>query len=242
MRAGGEEKKPAVLLLHGFPGNELNLDLAQALRRTGIHVFTLHYSGSWGCEGSFSLSGCIEDALFGLNFLREPENVEKYHIDTDRIYVIGHSMGGFISLYLTAMAEGIAGTVALVPFHFGGMQKFILTQPPALQSAFDAAIANGTQWLNTEPEAMLREVMERREDYDLNHKAEILADKPIYIITGSKDEVADETLNGKSLYQAIAAFGKGNTSYTSLPSDHSFSDRRIQLIHLIADQLESWIS
>lgn len=168
--------------------------------------------------------------------------MEKYHIDTDRIYVIGHSMGGFISLYLTAMEEGIAGTIALVPFNFGGMQKFILTQAPALQSAFDAAIANGVQWLNTESETMLREVMERREDYDLNTKAEVLADKPVYIVTGSKDEVADETLNGKRLYQTIAAFGKGNAAYTSLPSDHSFSDRRIQLIRLIADRLDFWLS
>ena len=85
-------------------------------------------------------------------------------------------------------------------------------------------------------------LVKRREDYDLNTKAEVLADKPIYIVTGSKDEVADETLNGKRLYQTIAAFGKGNAAYTSLPSDHSFSDRRIQLIRLIADRLDFWLS
>lgn len=36
--ANGAGPHPTVVLLHGFPGNEKNLDLAQALRRDGFNV------------------------------------------------------------------------------------------------------------------------------------------------------------------------------------------------------------
>src|SRR5437588_55662 len=49
--AAGSGAHPTVLLLHGFPGNEQNLDLAQAIRRAGWNVLTLHYRGSWGSPG-----------------------------------------------------------------------------------------------------------------------------------------------------------------------------------------------
>jgi dipeptidyl aminopeptidase/acylaminoacyl peptidase len=52
--ASGAGPHPALVLLHGFPGNEQNLDLAQAVRRAGFDVLTLHYRGSCGSPGAFS--------------------------------------------------------------------------------------------------------------------------------------------------------------------------------------------
>ena len=60
--ASGAGPHPAVLLLHGLPGNEQNLDLAQSMRRAGWNVLTLHYRGSWGSTGQFSLLHCLEDS------------------------------------------------------------------------------------------------------------------------------------------------------------------------------------
>jgi dipeptidyl aminopeptidase/acylaminoacyl peptidase len=54
--AAGPGKHPTVLLLHGFPGYEQNLDLAQAMRRAGWNVLAMHYRGSWGVGGDFSLA------------------------------------------------------------------------------------------------------------------------------------------------------------------------------------------
>ena len=53
--ANGKGPHPTVILLHGFPGNERNLDLAQALRRAGMNVLFFHYRGAWGSGGTFSL-------------------------------------------------------------------------------------------------------------------------------------------------------------------------------------------
>lgn len=44
--AAGAGPHPTVLLLHGLPGNEQNVDLAQSIRRAGWNVLTLHYRGS----------------------------------------------------------------------------------------------------------------------------------------------------------------------------------------------------
>jgi pimeloyl-ACP methyl ester carboxylesterase len=46
--AAGAGPHPAVVLLHGFPGNERNLDLAQDMRRAGWDVLYFDYRGSWG--------------------------------------------------------------------------------------------------------------------------------------------------------------------------------------------------
>jgi len=46
--ADGKGPHPTVILLHGFPGNERNLDLAQALRRAGMNVLFFSYRGGVG--------------------------------------------------------------------------------------------------------------------------------------------------------------------------------------------------
>ena len=55
-RAPGPGPHPVVLLLHGFPGNERNLDLAQTIRRAGWDVLFFDYRGSWGTPGDFSFT------------------------------------------------------------------------------------------------------------------------------------------------------------------------------------------
>ena len=52
--ASGTQPHPTVILLHGFPGYEQNIDLAQSLRRDGWNVLAMHYRGAWGSQGAFS--------------------------------------------------------------------------------------------------------------------------------------------------------------------------------------------
>ena len=49
-KANGAQKHPTLLLLHGFPGNERNLDLAQVVRAHGWNVIYFDYRGSWKCR------------------------------------------------------------------------------------------------------------------------------------------------------------------------------------------------
>lgn len=60
-KANGSQPHPVLLLLHGYPGNERNLDLAQAVRAHGWNVIYFDYRGSWGSQGEFSFQHCVED-------------------------------------------------------------------------------------------------------------------------------------------------------------------------------------
>jgi uncharacterized protein len=94
--AAGAVPHPAVVLLHGFPGNEHNLDLAQDIRRAGWDVLYFDYRGSWGSTGDSSFSHGIQDTAAAVDYLRSPEMANIMRLDPSRIVFIGHSMGGFM--------------------------------------------------------------------------------------------------------------------------------------------------
>jgi len=101
--AAGAGTHPTMLLLHGLPGNERNLDLAQAVRRAGWNVLTFTYRGAWGSEGDFSIANAIEDTAAAMAFLRSPEAIRAYGIDSTRLVIAGHSMGGYIAAHDAAV-------------------------------------------------------------------------------------------------------------------------------------------
>src|SRR3954449_2285312 len=72
-RPSGTGPFPLVILMHGLPGNEQNMDLAQALRRSGWAVMTFHYRGCFGSEGQFSIDHVLEDADVALAWSVRPE-------------------------------------------------------------------------------------------------------------------------------------------------------------------------
>ena len=96
--ASGEGPHPVVILLHGLPGYERNLDIAQDIRRAGWDVLYFDYRGSWGSPGTFSLSHCIEDAAAAIAFLRRPSVAKNLRADSSRIALVGHSTGGFVAV------------------------------------------------------------------------------------------------------------------------------------------------
>ena len=96
--AAGVGPHPTILLLHGFPGNEKNLDVAQAMRSKGWNVVFFHYRGAWGSEGEFSFTGSEKDVTSVLNYMNDEKNAEYLRIDRDRISLVGHSMGGHMAV------------------------------------------------------------------------------------------------------------------------------------------------
>src|SRR4051794_25758862 len=117
--AGGAGLHPTMVLLHGFPGNEQNLDLAQAIRRAGWNVLTLHYRGAWGSPGIFSIAHVLEDADAAVSFVRSPEVSAKFGIDTHRIVLAGHSMGGFASAFHARTDHRLLGVVLIDAWNVG---------------------------------------------------------------------------------------------------------------------------
>ena len=104
--ASGASRHPTAVLIKGMPGIEQNLDLAQAIRRAGWNVLTMHPRGSWGSPGSYSYQHLLEDATAAIDFVRDPGNSAAFSIDPELLVLIGHSSGGFISAVAAAKTRG----------------------------------------------------------------------------------------------------------------------------------------
>jgi esterase/lipase len=61
--AQGKGPHATVLFLHGFPGNEKNIDLAQAVRRAGFNALVFYYRGPSAVMGSTPAATCWRTSL-----------------------------------------------------------------------------------------------------------------------------------------------------------------------------------
>lgn len=107
--AAADGPGPAVLLLHGLPGHEKNLDLAIDLRQVGLHCLYVHYRGAWGSGGNFSCGSLVDDAEAAFDWL-----AIRREVDPRRIAVVGFSLGGWVACALAALRSP-AALVAVAP-------------------------------------------------------------------------------------------------------------------------------
>jgi uncharacterized protein len=233
--AAGSGLKPTLLLLHGLPGNEQNLDLAQAIRRAGWNVLTMHYRGSWGSPGAFSIAGAVDDAEAAMAFLRQPENAAKYGIDPHRVLIGGHSMGGFAAARYAAAHPDVAGVVLIDAWNVGADGKDLRAHPETRAAAI-AEIGDdfGNSLAGTDAAHLAEEVERHADDWDLLDLAPALAMHPVLVIGAS---YGGGTAN-RALADAIHAQGKGKVRSMTLDSDHSFADHRIALAAAVVDWLQ----
>jgi pimeloyl-ACP methyl ester carboxylesterase len=180
---------PTVVLLHGYPGNERNLDLAQVIRRAGTNVLYFNYRGTWGSGGEFTVPHAVEDAASALAFLRRDESSEAYRVDPDRLALIGHSFGG----YVAAMTAAEDSTVRCLGFMAGvnlGMLGSLARTDPELEAslvaALGAAVDNMSGPVKGDAGEMVAELMNRAEEFDLDSYTASLIDRPVLMVAGER--------------------------------------------------------
>ncbi len=233
--ADGAGPHPTVVLLHGFPGNEKNLDLAQAIRRSGWNVLFFHYRGAWGSDGTFSFSNAIEDVASVLSFLRKLEN-ETLRIDTDHIALIGHSMGGFMALKGGANDDAINCIAGLAAANFGERAAIANASPEALdgfkQYSDQLRMLNGFSG-----DGAIAELAKAGDRFDLRLLGPSLAGKNVFLIGGERDQAVDISVY-ESLIDAYGTVPDIDLAQLRLDADHSFSWHRIRL----ASELTGWLN
>ena len=221
--AAGSGVHPTLLLLHGFPGNEQNLDLAQAARRAGWNVLTLHYRGSWGSPGIFSFTNAAEDAFNALLFLEEASTVAKYRIDTSAIVVAGHSMGGFMAAEAAAAEPRVAG-LFLIDL-WDPAQTVAALATPQGEAGWKAEVAGDLPPLSgASYESLTAEIKGDTQKFDLGRKLVGYGRRPLTIIGAERGIGAMARKVG-----ADAQSANPNSRLMVWPTDHSFSDKRIAL-------------
>ena len=218
--AAGAGPHPTVVLCHGLPGLEKNLDLAQAMRRAGWTVITFNYRGSWGSPGNYRFAQNLEDADAVLAFARDPSHAAKLRIDPKRLVVIGHSMGGWVTALTAAHDKGLLGAAMISAGNMGVIGG--LSRDQAVTVLRD----NGSEALaGTTPEIMADEIIANKDRFDFVKAAPELMQTNLFVLT------SDDGLAGMSdgLTKAIRA-GDGTKLMTlHVATDHSWSDARIRL-------------
>ncbi len=167
--AAGEGPHPVVLFVHGYPGNERNLDLAQAVRRAGYHALYFNYRGSWGSGGEFSLSNGIDDVAAAVAWLRREDIAAQYRIDSSRIAVVGHSVGGFLSSQAVARDDALECLVFLAGANAALWGQMALSSEEARQgltAGFGGTMVEGGP-IAAEPDAVIQDMIDNVEAFDL---------------------------------------------------------------------------
>jgi pimeloyl-ACP methyl ester carboxylesterase len=230
--ASGERPHPAFVLFHGLPGNEKNLDLAQAVRRAGWTVITVNYRGSWGSPGSFRFAQNLEDAESTLAFIRSTENARRLSIDVNRIAMGGHSMGGWVTAETLAHEPNVLGAVIISAGDFGALGL-------RAQQNRDAVIANMND--NRESlagvtgESMTDELVAHGKDWSFKTLAPELIHRKLLVLY-SNDFVKAAS---QELIKDIKTAGGKTIAGKYVVTDHSWSDHRIALESLVINWLGS---
>lgn len=235
--AAGAGPHPAVILLHGFPGNERNLDLAQDIRRAGWDVLYFNYRGSWGTPGDFSFSHGIEDTAAALAYLRQPAVAKKLRLDPSRIVLIGHSMGGFMAIQAAAADPAIKAVGDISGGDLGTIYVTLQRKdsgPGALRELSAFLADQGMAPLNgCTPDGLAREVAAHAARWAFPARVPALKDRTVLVVT------ADDGLAGMNDAFAAALRKDGDTHVTTqhFATDHSYSDKRIELSQTVLEWL-----
>ncbi len=217
----GSGPHPAVIICHGLPGIEKNLDLAQAIRRAGWTVITFNYRGSWGSPGDYRFAQNLEDAGAVLAFARDPANAAKLRIDPKRLVIMGHSMGGWVTALTAAKDRRLLGAAMISAANLGAFGKAPRDQLAAGMKA------NGQEALaGTSPEIMADELIANANAFDWTRGASALGGTNLFLLS-SDDGLAAGT---DALAEAIRKEGGGAKLRTlHVATDHSWSDARVRL-------------
>lgn len=237
--ASGAGPHPTVILLHGFPGNEKNLDIAQTLRRAGYDVLFFNYRGSWGSPGDFSFTHSIEDAQSAIAFMRDPANAKKFRADPSSIILIGHSMGGFMTLQAGANDKAIkaVATISAADFGTGRLQNLPADRHDAVAKGIAAHLADEgmAPLAGTTPESLADEIITNAARWDFVNLAPKLSTRPVLVFT-SDDGLAPAN---DAFVEAVRKAGNHQVKEIHIATDHSYSDHRIALQQAILDFLDS---
>jgi len=236
--AAGAGPHPTMVLLHGLPGNERNLDLAQAVRRAGWNVLTFTYRGAWGSEGDFSIDNSLADVDAAVTFLRSAEAVRAYGIDSGRLVVAGHSMGGYAAASFAAhdfrrreqsaaapRTQPLAGVILLDAWDIAGDADRTRAAGAAGRAAMIAGLDDfGRALHGATPESVTDEIITNGHAWSLAGLVPWLARTPLLTIYATHGGAAENRV----LAEALRREGARLTA-REIDSDHGFADHRIAL-------------
>lgn len=236
-QTAGKGLHPTVLLLHGYPGNEKNLDVAQALRNEGWNVVFFHYRGAWGSEGEFSFMNAEHDVQAVLKYLTNKDNATKLGIDRNLLSIVGHSMGGHMAIAGILDNPSVTCAIAYDGANMGVGNVGIIDDPetkvPWKEYSDTLFMLNG--WSGEKAQEELRKHSKK---FNLVNRVNTINARPVLLVAADS-EVIPLKSHIEPLLKALQKTKGSNVSYKLIKDDHSFNSSRTELINTTINFLNS---
>jgi uncharacterized protein len=243
-QAQGAGPHKTVVLLHGYPGNERSLDLAQVIRRAGFNMLFFNYRGSWGSGGRFTWTNAVQDASSAVQFLRSTETRQRYHVDPERIILVGHSVGGWVAFMAAAADPKITCAAYIAGYNLGRAGQ-LMRQDEKLRAGLTAYVRDTTDQESgpiraaASAQALIDEVTDNPRPFDLAQRADALRGRPLLLVAGAKDGVAQVSEHYEPVLKALKDAGADPVQSVVLDADHAFSAHRIALAKVLVQWLRT---
>ena len=180
---------PIAVMAHGFTDdktgdNRLFVRFAREAVENGLGVFRFDFAGSGDSEGDFShmtIQGEVEDLWSAIDFIHKLPV-----IDTSRVYLIGYSLGGAVSILQAADDLRVKGFIGWAPASNpqAVFQKILGKKSfaTAKQKGF-VSCRNGNKQF-----ALRKDFFKSVEKTDLVTAVDKIPPRPILIIQGTRDK------------------------------------------------------
>lgn len=223
---------PTVIMSHGFPGYTTNNDLEFALMRMGCVVIHMNHRGAWGSEGNYLFTNLKDDLIAVSKWVHNSAIADRYNIDTDNIFLIGHSMGGQTVINAAKELSFIKGAVAMAAYDIGAAFDYRLEKDLFLM------IETEGQCLKMSSVADVYEnASDNRQLLSVVNDYEKLIEHNVLLVEASYDTIAPPEKMLKPLAKALREAG-GNVDYEVIKSNHSFVGQRMKLTQIVGKWLE----
>jgi pimeloyl-ACP methyl ester carboxylesterase len=150
-------------------------------------------------------------------------------LDPQRIVLVGHSMGGFMSVEAAAADPAIKAFATISAADLGGhMKQMLATQAQrAAVTKMAAGLANEgmAPLAGCTPGGLANDLVKHVASWPFADKVDALKNRTALIVT-SDDGLAQEN---NTFATALRKAGDSHVTTVHLPSDHAYSDQRIEL-------------
>jgi dipeptidyl aminopeptidase/acylaminoacyl peptidase len=242
----GKGTFPTVILLHGFPGNEIDvLGIGSRLSKAGINAVTFNYSGTYQSEGELNFENTQKDIESVFEYIHKSENIRKHNIDTTRIYIGGFSYGGGMALTYAANHPEIKMVFSIAGNDHGEFMKEY-HRNPEMQKRIDnmftdlAAPTGPVRFAKggTPKEIAEMKIIELNPTFHLRKSAPLLVQKNILLIGGWDDNKVSFDHIILPLYRALKNEKAKNVRIVAFQDNHSFKNSREELAQTIIEWIK----
>jgi len=217
-------KFPAIVICHGFPGDNKNTDLAEELAIKGYVVLIFFYRGAWGSQGVYSLKWLEPSTRDAVEYLASLP-----FTDSGRIGLIGYSMGAVPASARLKDDPGLRTGVFIAPAADFGP----LAAEEVLETTITMLLKTGNGKLNGVNKVSIRSdlvwVLEN------SNPIENIKDvaRPIMVVVGTNDKTTPHVLC-RLLYESA---NEPKRWVIIDGANHDFSEHRYPLMDVVIEWL-----